>query len=153
MYPVDIYIHNSIYTRSCPCVQLRTTPWRRMGEWVYRSTHSWAGWTPEPVSTWRREKSRPYRDSNSDPSAVQPVANHYTDCAIRALIGAHFLEMLIYYLLYWKRWSSFNNIHRLNTNKNPIFTTCSYCNIKSLVHIHVTNCPRHRYGYKYSSHL
>jgi hypothetical protein len=30
-----------------------------------------AGWVPEPVWTlWRRQNSWPYRDSNSDPSAV-----------------------------------------------------------------------------------
>jgi hypothetical protein len=28
------------------------------------------------------EKIRDYLDSNSDPSVVQPVASHYTDCAI-----------------------------------------------------------------------
>jgi hypothetical protein len=72
-------------------------PWRRMGEWVYRSTYSWprhyvdgsgqlhspaalplgkepsvligyeSGCAREPVwTTWREEKSQPYRDSNSD---------------------------------------------------------------------------------------
>jgi hypothetical protein len=30
------------------------------------------------------EKSRPYRYSNSDPSAVQPVVSRYTDYAIPA---------------------------------------------------------------------
>jgi hypothetical protein len=30
---------------------------------------------------WRRENSWPYRDSNSDPSVVEPVANHYTKYA------------------------------------------------------------------------
>jgi hypothetical protein len=41
------------------------------------------GSTPEAVSaTWRRENSCPYRDSNPDPSAVQPEASRYTDCAI-----------------------------------------------------------------------
>jgi hypothetical protein len=41
------------------------------------------GWTPEPVwTTWRRENSCSYWDSNSDPSVVQPVASQYTDCAI-----------------------------------------------------------------------
>jgi hypothetical protein len=45
-----------------------------------------AGWVPEPVSTtWRRENSWPYRDSNSDPSVFQPVASRYTDWAIPAL--------------------------------------------------------------------
>jgi hypothetical protein len=32
----------------------------------------------------RRENSLPYQDSNSDPSAFQPVASRYTDCAILA---------------------------------------------------------------------
>jgi hypothetical protein len=36
------------------------------------------GWATEPVwTTWRRENSCPYWDSNSDPSVI-----HYTDCAI-----------------------------------------------------------------------
>jgi hypothetical protein len=44
-----------------------------------------AGWAPEPVwATWRRENSGSYRDSKSDPSAVQPVASCYTDCALPA---------------------------------------------------------------------
>jgi hypothetical protein len=38
-----------------------------------------AGW-PQPVwTTWR-----PYRYWNSDPSAAQPVASHYTDCVTAA---------------------------------------------------------------------
>jgi hypothetical protein len=36
------------------------------------------GWTPEPVWTIRRtENFLPCRDSNSDPSVVQPVASRY----------------------------------------------------------------------------
>jgi hypothetical protein len=43
------------------------------------------GWTAEPIWTkWRRENPWPYRDSNSDPSVVQPVTSRYTDCAIPA---------------------------------------------------------------------
>jgi hypothetical protein len=45
-----------------------------------------AGWDPESVwPLWRTEIFLPYRDSNSDPSIVQPVASRYTDCAISAL--------------------------------------------------------------------
>jgi hypothetical protein len=31
-----------------------------------------------------KRKSYPYWESNSDPSAVQPIASSYTDCAIPA---------------------------------------------------------------------
>jgi hypothetical protein len=42
-------------------------------------------WTPEPVWTiWRSENFLPYRDSNSRPPVVQPVASRYTDWAIPA---------------------------------------------------------------------
>jgi hypothetical protein len=42
-----------------------------------------AGWTTEPVWTsWGRENSWLYRDANSDPSVVQPVASRYTDYCI-----------------------------------------------------------------------
>jgi hypothetical protein len=33
---------------------------------------------------WRGENSWPYRDSNFEPSVVQPVASRYTDSAILA---------------------------------------------------------------------
>jgi hypothetical protein len=37
---------------------------------------------PEPVwLAWKGENSCPYRDSNSNPSAIQPVASRYTDYA------------------------------------------------------------------------
>jgi hypothetical protein len=34
--------------------------------------------------TWRGEKSCPYWDSTSHPSAFQPIASCYTHCAIPA---------------------------------------------------------------------
>jgi hypothetical protein len=44
-----------------------------------------AGWASEPVwTTGKGENSWPYRDSNFDPSVVQPVASRYTDCIIAA---------------------------------------------------------------------
>jgi hypothetical protein len=43
------------------------------------------GWTPEPVwAIWRSKNPRPYRDSNSDTSVVQPEASRYTDYTIRS---------------------------------------------------------------------
>jgi hypothetical protein len=39
---------------------------------------------PQSRSGRRRENSWPYRDSNSDPSIVQPIASRYTDYAIPA---------------------------------------------------------------------
>jgi hypothetical protein len=92
-------------------VKVITTPWRRMGERMYRFhvfmtpalVGGWSasrpcrftprerapgtlwlgGWVgPRTVWTTWREKSRFYRDPNSVPSAVQPVASCYADCAI-----------------------------------------------------------------------
>jgi hypothetical protein len=81
---VDIYIHAFLTStlvqgewsasRLCRC----TLGERALG------THWIGGWVaPEPVwTTWRRENSCPYRESNSKPSVVQPIARRYTDYAI-----------------------------------------------------------------------
>jgi hypothetical protein len=90
---------------------LSTTHWRRMKEWVYRSTFSWPrhqlevsgqlqapaalprgkapgtpwiGWVDPRAGLDDLEKRKiwPYRDSNSNPSVVQPIASRYTDYAI-----------------------------------------------------------------------
>jgi hypothetical protein len=75
-----------------------------MGEWMYRSTFfltselaggEWSAsrpgrFTPEeraPGTHWIGGWVDPYRDSNSDPSVVQPVASRYTDFATPAPIG------------------------------------------------------------------
>jgi hypothetical protein len=41
---------------------------------------------PQIRSGRRGENSRPYRDTNSDPSIIQPVASRYTDSTILAAI-------------------------------------------------------------------
>jgi hypothetical protein len=49
------------------------------------------GWTPEPIwSTRENGHPWPYRDSNSNPSVIQPVVNRYTDWAIVAQSVFHF---------------------------------------------------------------
>jgi hypothetical protein len=66
-------------------------PWRRMGEWMYRSTfpsprqrypstHLIKGWVGPRTGLHavERRKSYSYRDSNTDHSAFQPVARRYT---------------------------------------------------------------------------
>jgi hypothetical protein len=51
-------------------------------------THCIGGWAGvDPVlTTWETGYTLLYRDSNSDPPVVQPVASGYTDCAILAHI-------------------------------------------------------------------
>jgi hypothetical protein len=41
------------------------------------------GW-PQSQFGWRGENSWPYWDLNSKPSVIQPIASHYTNCAILA---------------------------------------------------------------------
>jgi hypothetical protein len=66
------------------------------------------GWTTESVWTTRRsEHSRPYRDSNSDLSVVQPVASRYTDCAILLKYLRKILEFLTFLKSYVKIFNWF----------------------------------------------
>jgi hypothetical protein len=44
-------------------------------------------------TTWRRENSWPYRDSNSDSSIIQPVASRYTDYTIPAPIRKYMVKL------------------------------------------------------------
>jgi hypothetical protein len=47
-----------------------------------------AGWAPDPAwTTWRREISWPYQDSNFYSSVIHPVASRYTDYAIPAPVA------------------------------------------------------------------
>jgi hypothetical protein len=49
-------------------------------------THWIGGWVDRRANLddLEKRKSRHYRDSNSDPSVIQPVGGRYTDYAIRA---------------------------------------------------------------------
>jgi hypothetical protein len=52
-------------------------PWPKKEPRTHREE---AGWAPDPIwTTWRREKSCPYGDSDSDPSVVQPALNIKVD--------------------------------------------------------------------------
>jgi hypothetical protein len=83
---VDVYIHRFLtselvggeWSASRPC---RFTPGKEDPVPMLEEF----GWTPEPVwAIWRSENFLPYRDSNSPPLVVQPVASRYTDWAIPA---------------------------------------------------------------------
>jgi hypothetical protein len=52
-----------------------------------KKNHYTGGWVgPRAgLDDMKKENSLPYRDSNSDPLAVRPVASRYTDYAIPAL--------------------------------------------------------------------
>jgi hypothetical protein len=45
-----------------------------------------------------RRKFLPYRDSNSDPSVVEPVASRYTDNAIRAPVMSVFVIIYFWFI-------------------------------------------------------
>jgi hypothetical protein len=60
-------------------LELRPLGRRARSQSLYRLCYT--VWT-----TWLGEKSCPYWKSNSDPSAVQPLASRYVDCAIQTLL-------------------------------------------------------------------
>jgi hypothetical protein len=129
--------------------ELSIAPFRRTGEWIYRSMFYWprgwleafdqlfalpalppgndppiairyeAGWAPEPVWTrWWSENSCPYRVSISDPSAVQPVASRYSDCAIPSPV-----KLLVRWLSGWLDLQTISKFARMQnetwTNQSP----------------------------------
>jgi hypothetical protein len=64
-------------------VSFTPRPLYPQGKSPWYSLDKMLGGPLKPVwMTWRGEKSCPYRDSKSDPSAVRPAASHYTDCPI-----------------------------------------------------------------------
>jgi hypothetical protein len=65
--------------------QLRASAALPPGEEVLVPITNKAWWAPEPIlTTWKSEYFRPYQDSNSDPSVVQPVTNRYADYSAAA---------------------------------------------------------------------
>jgi hypothetical protein len=73
---VDVYIH--VFLNSAALHPREKIPLVAIGHEA--GCASGTVWT-----IWRRENHWPYRDSNSDPSVVQPVASRYTNCATAAL--------------------------------------------------------------------
>jgi hypothetical protein len=63
-------------------------------------------WAPELVwTTWRKESSCPYRDTNSEITAVQPAASRYTNWAIPAPVWQCSYQLLNFSVLLILRWS------------------------------------------------
>jgi hypothetical protein len=86
---VDIYIHVFLTSPLLGSEWSASRPGRFAPRGEVSSIHWIEGWVGPrtDLDGVERRKSYPYRDSNSDPSAVQPVASRYTDCAIPAPIS------------------------------------------------------------------
>jgi hypothetical protein len=80
-------------------------------------------WAPEPVwTTWRREKSHPYQESNHDPLAVQIVASRYTDWAVPVPCStSEYIKFCYFFLdlLLWFR-KSLNAVFNVNEESHVI---------------------------------
>jgi hypothetical protein len=137
-----------------------------MWEWMYRSTFSWPRhllvsgqihapaalpWGKSPrypldrglpsQSGWCGENFWPCPDSNSDPSVVQPVVSHYTNCAIPAHCTRYYIvtqprsPILIHLFLIFccKLFYSFRLFYRGSRRESaarskyfPLFPTCGF---------------------------
>jgi hypothetical protein len=99
---VDVWVHvfltsavvGSDWSASRPSHSPSGTHW--IGSWVGPRTG------PDEEE---RSKSFPYRDSNSDPSAMQPVTSRYTDCATPAQNIVSFSVILTLSCVLWERKS------------------------------------------------
>jgi hypothetical protein len=74
---VDVYIHVFL-TSALVGGELSASRPGRFTPWESVPDIPWVGGWVGP-RTWGRGNSCPYRDSNSDPSVVQPVSSRYTD--------------------------------------------------------------------------
>jgi hypothetical protein len=84
---VDVWIHAFLTSELVVSGQLHAPAALPPGKEPL-NTHWIEDWV-DPMSAWmilRSENSRPYRDSNSDSSIVQPVVSCYTDYATAAYI-------------------------------------------------------------------
>jgi hypothetical protein len=90
-------------------------PWRRRGEWMYRSTFpwSWADSRPGRFNTGKKAHCThwiPYRDSNFDTSVFRSEARRCTDCAPAEDSTDHTDYQFQTTLLYSSRFLHWSNI-------------------------------------------
>jgi hypothetical protein len=90
---VYIYIHVHTYTQFFMTSALVAGGWGKLHAPATLPRGEEADWTPEPLrTTWGRGKnSLQYRDSNSKPSAIQPVGSRHTNWPVPAPTFTNYL--------------------------------------------------------------
>jgi hypothetical protein len=86
---IDIEVHISLTSALVGGKWSASRPGRFTPRERAPGTHWIAGWVDPRagLDDWRSKNSWPHRDSNSDPSVVQPAASRYTDYAIRPFLN------------------------------------------------------------------
>jgi hypothetical protein len=81
------------------------------------------------LTTWRGETACPYRDSNSDSSAVQHVGSRYTDCATPAPSLTACLYIFYFEASVFSVNSSGNLVSHSKGRTHTLNKSCKICNL------------------------